>query len=456
MTRFLDKLITMPINATPSTMTRRVLNLAWPSVAEQSLITLVGLVDIYIVGHLGAEAIAGVGLGGQILNLIAALFGALGVGATAVVARSIGARNRDEAEAVAGQGILIALLIGALASAVAFVLARPIITLFGGAPGVVVQGTAWLRMAGPSFVLMGLMLVGNAVMRGAGDTRTPLGIMIAANITNIVVAWTLTRVLNFGVVGNGIGVFSGHLVGGLLVLIVLFSGRRQQLQLSLSLSDLKPDPAYIERILNVGLPAGGEQIMLQLALSYSAVLISAFGTAAYAAHQIGLRLSALSYLPGWGFSIAATTLVGQELGAKNPDGAREATAVARRFALLVMTAMGVALFIFAEPIVRIFTADSEVIREGVWAIRIAACIQPLMSQSFVFGGALRGAGDTRATMVITMSTVWGLRIVVTYLLGHLLGLGLIGAWLAIGVDFAFRWALFSRRFRTGKWASLRV
>ena len=453
MTRFLDKLITMPINATPSPMTRRVVNLAWPSVAEQSLITLVGLVDTYIVGHLGAEAIAGVGLGGQILNLIAALFGALGIGATAVVARSIGARNRPEAEAVAGQGVLIALVIGALSSAVAYLLAQPIITLFGGEPGVVVQGTDWLRVAGPSFALMGLMLVGNAIMRGAGDTRTPLMVIIVAYIINIVVAWILTRMLGMGVIGVGIGVTVGHLIGGLLVVVILFS-RRYHLQLSLS--DLQPDLAYIERILNVGLPAGGEQIILQLALSYQAALISAFGTAAYAAHQIAIRVTALSYLPGWGFSVATTTLVGQELGAKNPDGAREATAVARRFSLLVMAGMGVALFFFAEPIVRIFTTDPDVIREGAWAIRIAAFIQPIMSQSFIFGGALRGAGDTRSTMVITMSTVWGLRIVVTYLLGHLLGLGLVGAWLSTGVDFTLRWILFSLRFRTGKWALLRV
>ncbi|MEK7784681.1 MAG: MATE family efflux transporter, partial [Chloroflexota bacterium] len=339
-------------------MTRRVVNLAWPSVAEQSRITLVGLVDTYIVGHLGAEAIAGVGLGGQILNLIAALFGALGVGATAVVARSIGARNRAEAEAVAGQGVLIALFIGALSSAVAYLLAQPIIALFGGEPGVVAQGTAWLRMAGPSFALMGLMLVGNAIMRGAGDTRTPLMVIIVAYVINVVIAWILTRMLGMGVVGVGIGVMAGHLIGGLLVVVILFSRRYQ---LRLSLSDLQPDLAYIERILNVGLPAGGEQIMLQLALSYQAVLISAFGTAAYAAHQIAIRVTALSYLPGWGFSVATTTLVGQELGAKNPDGAREATAVARRFSLLVMGGMGVALFFFAEPIVRTFTADPGVI-----------------------------------------------------------------------------------------------
>jgi putative MATE family efflux protein len=437
----------------PESPSYRVLALAWPSVTEQSLITLVGLVDTYIVGHLGAEAIAGVGLGGQILNLIAALFGALGVGATAVVARAIGGKNQKEAEAVAGQGILLALILGVSASLIVFGFAQPIIAAFGGEAGVVADGTSWLRMAGPSFWLLGLLLVGNAIMRGAGDTRTPLVIMIAANLVNIVVAWTLTRIFDWGVIGNGIGVTSGHLVGGVAIVAVLFVRHRQ---LRLSLADLPPDIALIERILNVGLPAGMEQIFLQLALSYQAAIISSLSTAAYAAHQIALRISAMSYLPGWGFSIAATTLVGQALGAKNPDGAREATTAARKFAFIVMTAIGVGLLLFAEPIVRIFTADPDVIRNGALAIRIAGAIQPIMSQSFVFGGALRGAGDTRATMVITMLSVWGLRVVVTYFVGRVLGLGILGAWLAVGIDFSLRTILFGLRWRGGKWAALRV
>lgn len=434
-------------------MSRRVLGLAWPSVTEQLLLTLVGLVDTFIVGHLGAEAIAGVGMGGQIANMIAALFGALGIGATAVVARAIGAKRRGEANAVGGQGILVAAVSGLAASAFTYLFAANLIGLFGGEPGVQTQGTAWLQAAGPSFICMGFMLVGNAVLRGAGDTRTPLLIMLISNATHIVLAWTLTRVLNWGVAGNGTAVAIGNLVGGLIVLIVLFS-RRSVIQITPA--DLEPDRAYIERILNIGLPAGGEQLLLQSALSYSAVLITGFGTAAYAAHQIGLRLSALSYLPGWGFSIAATTLVGQELGAKNPAGARSACTHALIYAILVMGAIGVLLFIFAEPIIRIFTDDVNVILEGSKAIRIAGLIQPILAYSFVHGGSLRGAGDTRTTMLITATSVWGLRILVTYLLGNLLGLGISGAWLAMGADFIFRGVFFSIRWRSGSWASLRV
>jgi putative MATE family efflux protein len=437
----------------PGSMPRRVMGLAWPSVMEQSLITLVGLVDTFIVGHLGAEAIAAVGLGTMILNWVSSLMVAIGVGTTAVVAREVGGRRQEEANIVSGQGLLIAGFIGAASSLVAYLFAPNILSWFGGEASVQTQGVAWLTAAAPSFFFIGIMVVGNAAMRGAGDTRTPLMIMIVSSGLTVVLAWILTRTLNWGVSGNGTAVTLGYIVGAALSLGALFTRRGAVI---VSPSHLVPDRAYIGRILNIGLPAGAEQIMLQTALAYSAVLITGYGTAAYAAHQIGLRLSALSYLPGWGFSIAATTLVGQELGANNPAGARAACSSALTYAMIIMCAMGVALFAFDEAIVRIFTDDQSVIKEGTSAIIIGALIQPIMAYSFVHGGSLRGAGDTRTTMLITMTSVWGLRIVFTYLLGTVFGLGLPGAWIAIGIDFLLRGLLFSIRWRGGKWAVLTV
>jgi putative MATE family efflux protein len=438
-------------------VTRQVLTLAWPSVLEQSLVTLIGLVDAYIVGHLGAAALAGVGLGGQVLNLTAALFSAVGVGATALIARHIGAQEPDEANRLARQALVLALIIGLLTAIAGFALAEPILRAFGAAPDVVAAGSAWLRVVSPSFALLGVLLVGTASLRGTGDTRTPLAVMIVVNIVNVAVAWTLTRGLfgapRLGVVGTGLGAASGHCIGGITIVLILMRGRGH---LKLGWRVPRPDLARLRRILNIGLPAGAEQVLLQVALLNLAVIIAQFGTAAYAAHQIGLRIAALSYLPGWGFSIAATTLVGQELGARRPERARQATQVSFFFALMVMSVMGVMLFLFNAPILRAFTSDADVIRAGTVVLSTSGLMQPLLAAAFVFSGALRGAGDTRATMAITLSSVWGLRLVTAYLLGIALGLGLFGAWLAIGVDFAFRALMFWLRFRAGKWTTLRV
>jgi len=436
---------------------QRVISLAWPSVMEQSLVTLIGLVDAYIVGHLGAAALAGVGLGGQVLNLTAALFGAVGVGGTALIARSIGAQEPEEANQLARQALLLALVVGSLAAFVCFVLAEPIMRGLGAAPDVVMTGSTWLRVVSPSFVMIGVLLVGTAALRGCGDTRTPLTVMIVVNIVNVVVAWTLTRGLfglpRLGVAGSGLGAMSGQMIGGVAVIALLARGRGP---LKLSLTLPAPDFARLKRLLNIGMPAGMEQVLLQVALINLAVIISQFGTAAYAAHQVGLRISALSYLPGWGFSVAATTMVGQSLGERNPERARQSTHIALVLGILVMSVMGVFLFIFDEPILRVFTDDVEVIREGVIVIRTAALIQPIMATSFVFGGALRGAGDTRATLAITVSSIWILRLTAAYVLGIVLHLGILGAWLGVGVDFAFRATMFWLRFRGGKWVTVRV
>jgi putative MATE family efflux protein len=452
----------------PGSVTRQVLSLAWPSVLEQSLVTLIGLVDAYIVGHLGAVALAGVGLGGQVLNLTAALYGAVGVGGTALIARHIGAREPEEANQLAGQAMVLALALGALTALLCFSLAEPIMQAFGAEPAVVAAGATWLRVAAPSFLFLGVLLVGTGALRGEGDTRTPLWVMVAVNIVNVTVAWTFTRGLfglpNLGIAGTALGAMTGQTAGGLLVLALLMRGRGHPLGrgpgggrgLRLGWRLPRPDMGRIRRILNIGLPAGAEQLLLQVALVNLAVVIAHFGTAAYAAHQVGLRISALSFLPGWGFGVAATTLVGQELGARNPARARRATYAAFGMALLVMTSLALVLFALADPIVRIFTEDREVIAAGRLVIRMAAATQPLMAASFVFSGALRGAGDTRATMVITVGTVWALRLAAAYLLGVVLGLGLLGAWLGMWVDFAGRALLFWLRFRTGRWERVRV
>ncbi len=436
---------------------RRVLSLAWPSVMEQSLITLVGLVDAYIVGHLGAAAIAGVGLGGQVLNLTAALFGAVGVGATALIARHIGAQEPSEANHLAGQAIVLALGISGVAALISFLFATPIMVALGAAPEVVQAGAAWLRVVAPSFIFMGVLLIGTGALRGAGDTRTPLAVMIGVNLINVVVAWTLTRGLfglpKLGVVGTGLGAASGYVVGGLAVFILLQRGRGH---LGLGWRLPAPDRARLRRILNIGLPAGTEQVLLQVAMLNLALILSQLGTAAYAAHNIGIRIVAMAFLPGWGFSVAATTLVGQELGAQNLDRAREVTYISFALAGAVMTGMGLLLFAFSDPIMRLFTTDPEVIRLGIITVRVDGLLQPLIAASFVFSGALRGAGDTRATMVITIGSIWFLRLTAAYLFAITLGLGLLGVWLAIGLDFASRALWFWLRFRSGKWATLKV
>jgi Na+-driven multidrug efflux pump len=164
----------------------------------------------------------------------------------------------------------------------------------------------------------------------------------------------------------------------------------------------------------------------------------------------------LSYLPGWGFAVAATALVGQGLGAGEPQRARESAYVSFRLALWVMLVMGAILYFMAGPILSIFTNDPGVIAAAISAIHIAAFSQPAMAASFVFSGSLRGAGDTRTTMLITAGSIWTVRLGVSYLGARVLGWGLAGAWLGILADFVVRALFFWLRFRSGKWQTIKV
>jgi putative MATE family efflux protein len=432
---------------------RRVLTLAWPAVLEQVLFTFVGLADVYIVGHLGAAAITGVGLGGQVTFLAFTIFAGLGVGSTALVARHVGAGEPDEVTRLAWQSLVVAAVCGALVTAIGLLFAEPIMQLFGADAEVIALGAAWLRVYALSLPLLSVLFIGNAVLRGAGDTRTPLIAMALVNVINVAVAWILVRVLGFGVVGSALGATLGQAAGGLLIGALLWRGR-SGVRLAGNWSGL--DLARIRRLVHIGLPASAEQLMLQLALATVAIVITHMGTAAYAAHIVTWRLSGIAFLPGWGFAVAANTLVGQELGRRDVARARRSGYVAFWLALAVMIGMGLPLFLFAEPLVAFMTTDPEVIRLGAIALRLAALAQAPMAASFVFSGSLRGAGDTRSTLIITGVSIWGVRLALAYLLGIVFGLGLPGVWLAIIGDFVARGLLFWARFHFGRWDTIRV
>ncbi len=443
-------------------MVRQVVVLAWPAVVEQLLNTSVGLVDAYLVGHLGAAALAGVGLSAQVMMLNWALFASVGVGATALVARYVGAGRPAEASRTATQALLLALAVGLGVGALLFAGAPLILRLLGGAPEVVAEGTPYLRTVAASVGLMAVLFVGNAVLRGAGDTRTPMLVMFLINAVNIAVASSLVYGVGplpaLGVVGSGLGAATARSLGGLVVLGILVQGRAG-LRLALGgpgrrLPLPRPDGGRMVQVLRIGLPAGGEQLLMRVAQVVMATLVTRLGTASYAAHQLVIQVMAISYMPGWGFALAATTLVGQELGAGRPDRATRSGYTALGLAVGVMVLVGGLLFAFAEHVVAFFTRDAAVIRLGAQAMRVAAFYQPFLSGLMVLGGGLRGAGDTRTPLLIQGGTIWLVRLPLVYLFGLVLGWDVVGVHLAMGVDFGVRAFLFERRFRSGKWQTV--
>lgn len=445
---------TVPTARPAPGITELVFKLAWPAVIEQVLIVGVDLTDLFIVGHLGASALSAVGLTAQVVLLAMAFFSAIGTGCMALIARHIGAGERADAGRILQQSILVAAGLSTAAGSVAWMFAPDILRGLGAEPDVVELGESFMRLIALSLPLMAVTFVGNAALRAAGDTRTPMlltGLHLAINaVLGLFLVYGPPR-LNV----NGLGLATSTARGalGLTVLGLLWRGH---LGVRLTRDHWKLDLARIGRVLRVGLPAGVEQVLMQFALVNVTAVIVGLGTVLYAAHNVSLRIMSLSYLPGWGFAVAASTLVGQNLGASDPGRARASVHAALRLAFGVMVILGVALYALAAPIARIFTDDPGVIAASTSAIRVAAFSQPIMAVSFVFVHSLRGAGDTRMVLAITATSIWTVRLGVAYLGAHVLGLGLAGAWLGILADFAARAFCGWLRFRSGRWQTIRV
>jgi putative MATE family efflux protein len=437
----------------------QILVLTWPTVVEQLLGLTVGLINTYMVGHLGASALAAVGLSTQLVNLFMGLFSAVGVGSTALIARFVGGNRPKDAQLIAGQSMLLAVAVGLLTVVPCALWGGTILDLLGGEPDVVGLGASYLGAVGLALPLMAIMFIGNAAMRGAGDTRTPMLVMGLVNLVNVTVSWTLINGVGplppLGVQGAGIGYATGVTIGGLTVASLLASGGTSG-RLHIRLGALRVQPQAAWRLLRIGLPSGAEQMIMRVAQLATATVATQLGTAAYAGHQLGLQFLSIAFMPGFAFSVSATTLVGQELGRNAPKRAEACAITTGWMTFVVMCSMGMAAFLTAERLLQVFTGDPEVIRQGLYAVRMGALIQPPLAWYFILGGALRGAGDTAYVLLAQSLPIWLIRIPLAFLLGLSLGFGLTGVWLAMVLDMTGRAVLLTLRFRTGAWKRLRV
>lgn len=424
---------------------------------EQLLSMMVGIVDTYLVGHLGAAPLAAVGLANQWVFMANTLFGAIATGSTALIARFIGARDPEQADRVLRQSVLMGALIGILATILGLSLARPALSLLGAPSDVIGPGTDYLRTVSTILLFSTLMFIGNASLRGAGDTRTPLYVMLVVNIINIIVAWTAINgpfgLPKLGVLGSALGATTGRLVGGVLVIALLLRGRSG---IRLRLGGLRLDWDLMRRILRVGLPSGVEQLFFRTGSMAFARILAGLGTVAYAASQVAMNGWSLSFMPGFGFALAGTTLVGQGLGADDPDSAEQRGYTAFRLGATLMGAVGLLFLLFPAQIVGFFTNDAEVIATGFLPLRMVGLIQPLLASNMIFSGGLRGAGDTRYPMLVTGLGIFLVRLPLAYVLAHVIGWGLPGAWGALIVDFSLRGVFNFLRFRGGRWKQVKV
>ena len=440
---------------------RSVIRLAWPVVVQQVSFSLVQLVDTALVGHLGEDALAGVRLAGQIFWFSQAGMVAVGVGCTAIVARYVGAGEPERATQTVRNALLMALAWGVVIGVLTWFLGSWGLGMLGAEEGAKHQGTVYLKAACVGMPFLALAFAGNAALQGAGDTRILAINGVAVNIVNVAIAYSLINgpgpFPRLDVLGSGAGFSGAAMIGAGLVMIVLASGTKVIRWSPPSAASF--DPGEARRVLNIGVPAGFEQVQFNIAFMIYTRIIASLGTTALAAHGVTLAIQGLTFNVGFALSVATTALVGQSLGARRPDLAEKSAYVTMRYSLIFMIGLGILMMIFGGQITGLFVAGEdadEVVDIGRQLLFIFALAMPALAVSLSLSGALRGAGDTRAVLAIMAGATWIVRLVPAYLLAITFGLGVPGAWLAAILDINVRALLMFIRFRQGQWKRLEV
>jgi putative MATE family efflux protein len=439
--------------------------LARPVFVEQSLLYLIGLSDTVLAGrYLTPEHLAGVTVAGYLLWTMGTLFTLGSVGGTALVARSVGAGQAGEASRFCGQAFVVGLCLGILALVVVQA-AAPWIVLRMNLRGAAAEaGTTYLRIVGAVAPFLACTAVGNACLRGAGDTRTGMKLMILMNVINIGLSWSLVigwgPFPRLGLSGIALGTAVSEGVGGTLMVFLLARGR---VGLRLSRETLSPSRTRIRRLLRISLPAAGDSLTNVGCQLWFLRLINRLGAIATAAHGVAIRCEAIAFLTISAFSVAASTLTGQYLGARRPQLAARSARTAWLMGCAFLSCLGVVLATQGTTMFNLFLAGKqiEVVAMGVPVLRIVAMAMPALATINVLNGTLNGAGDTRWPWAITLAGYLLVRIPLTYLMitpraSGGLELGLSGAWLAMFADLYVRALLVGGRFLHGGWMRARV
>ncbi|MCR4402571.1 MAG: MATE family efflux transporter [Firmicutes bacterium] len=437
---------------------REIRRLAWPAISEMILHMFVWIVDTAMVGRLGAQALSAVGLGGNVYWTCTWICGAIGIGVQAMVARAVGAGDTRRAAFSAGQGLLAGFGLGAVLAGGAMGAAPWVYRLAGFAQDVSVPGIEYMRIVGAGALLFIPLQVGAAILRGSGDTRTPLYVTLVTNSANLVGDYVLIfgvfGLPKLGVRGAALATLIAHVIGGLLTLGAVF---RRNGRVRLRARDvLRVDACTLRTLVRLSVPAGVEEALMNGSRLLSSFIIATLGTAAFAANQVTVAAEALSFMPGYGFAMAAGILVGQSLGARRPDLAMQVGYRSLRHSVAVMGSVAVAFLAAPRFIIGVFTDDPEVIYTASVCLRIAAFEQIFIGITDTLCGSLRGAGDTRTALRITAAGTWLVRVPLVVVAVYLLHLGLPAVWAITCLDWAVRAVLAARHFRAGRWQEARV
>ncbi len=441
-----------------------IMKIAGPVFIELLMGTLFGMVDMMMLGRSGdnattAASIAAVGITNQLIFLGLSLVQSLNIGATTMVARYIGAKREDRIESVVKHVMILT----------QFLLVIPILYIglgmtdgamkfFGAHNDTIAIGREYFRVIALGFIFQAFNFSIFAALRGSGDTKTPMKINIKVNLLNVfgnaVLIYGLFGFPKLGVLGAGISTSVSQIVASIMLVRVILN-EKNIVHIKIR-NKFKFDRDIIYNLAKIGLPASLEQIAMRAGLLTFTKIVASLGTVSYATHQICISILNLSFTPGQSFGIAASTLTGRSLGEEKPDKAEEYIRMCGKIGAVISATMGILFFFFGTTIASLYTNNQEVVTEAGKILKLMAFIQPFQGSQLIIAGGLRGAGDTVWTLVSTFIGILVIRIILTYWFVIIMGMGLMGAWLAVLIDQGSRWAFINIRFRTNKWKYITI
>lgn len=424
--------------------------LAWPSIITNIFYATSSIVAIKVVGGLGPDAIAAAVTGQRVTFILQAVLTGVLAGSTALIARNWGAKNKEEAGIFFTRTVQLVLFIALITSVIIWHFAEPLVTFFGLKGDALTLSIEYLRSIAPFYIAFGCGLGLITALRAVGDVKTP---MIIGVIMNLFAIFFMLVFVNgwlgfpeYGVRGAALGIGLSFLIGAILLIVFWLSN-----QLPVKYSSIFTLDTYrVKEIFKVGLPAALEQVIFQVGITAFLILVALYGTEAYAAYGIGVQILSFSFVIGFGFSIAGATLVGQHLGAGDTDQARRAGWGAMRLSIVSMTFFGILITLFAEPLARFMIDNDEVVRLSVIFIWLLGSMQPLMAIEFSLGGALRGAGDTKTPLMITLTCLLFIRVLLA-LIFYMLDASVEIIFSTLVADYIVKGFLYVARFRSNKW-----
>jgi putative MATE family efflux protein len=448
-----------PFEPVSSHLDRDIWAMAWPAMLSFVVVNVVDVIDVVLVGRLGRETVAAWGYAAQCIHLVETLVQSVGIGCVALVARALGARDRPRGRRVLAASVFVSQAVAALGFLISLFLPRYLFGLLDAEPRVIDIAVPYFRLFAFAMVLYAAAFMFESGLRAHRNTRGPLlaafVVMTTKTVLSALLVFGLFGLPRLELMGAGVATVGAHGVG--LVFYVWLSkkyaregGAKQAT--TFSLDDVRSMWSVVREVLHVSLPSMGERLIMSVALLTYFKILSGYGTAAIAAYAIGVRLLSFSWVPGLGFSTAASTFVGQALGAGDSSGARKAGAHTVAQAVLVMCVCGLLCLFAREPLVRAFTSDDQVAAALLPFMLMLALAQPFMGAHFTLGGVLRGAGDTLTPLVGAAVGNWGFRVPLAWAFTRYFGHDIVWVWAALIADHFARMLINGWVFLGGKWS----